>query len=371
MSIVQFMNYTFKKHDPLNNLIVSKPIIHWNNVSRNTPVRLVMKLNEEQEKKINSKYLHSFDFEVRYILNVSKTSRHLFTLYKLIEKAGSVLSLYIAQLRDTDQKFRIVFFQRVDGQNVFVEKTILLDIEKKYTVNIGRIEQYYTFEVLDVNKNPVHNKTIVEGVDEKYSRIRICEGHSFDVAPDDSSSGYFSNLNLDIDDITIDTEKAKKYRYDLFISYCRMSGMDYAQHLYDSFSALGVKVFLDKNEIPYATQEFEDYWENDIMIKLRSSKYFILLMTPGFETRRMIKKEIMFAKDHHEGKKIRCKWHKLPQHRLYLEIEEKKREIIKIDLNKSQYWSFENKCDLFRNLYNIIDEGPDSIIPNLKNNPYL
>jgi len=365
MKDIMFSGLKFIKIDPNNQLKINEDKVEWNKVSRTSPCRFETIPDEEDKIMDMSYFKHSFTFQVNEIYNISDRNRHLFTLYKIVNKPGNMLSLYISEVINSNNKFRLVFFQRVDGKNVFVEKTDILEINKTYEIEIIRTNEYFTFILYSEDKETL---TKNKGLDDDYKKVNICQGHNFNIAPNDYSSGYITDISFEHTKTPIPKGDIKEYEYDVFISYCRMSGSIYANHIRNCLSDLNLKVFLDIDEIPSVLDSFNDYWENKIKKALEKSNYFVLLMTPGYETRKMIQKEVAYADVIHTGKKIFCKWNRLPRERLYFEYEDEG-QLKSINFNDLNYESFENKDDLFSKLYLLLHN--EDIIPYNPRNPYL
>jgi hypothetical protein len=83
--------------------------------------------------------------------------------------------------------------------------------------------------------------------------------------------------------------------FDVFLCYKKSSGKDYADHLKSGLEELGLHTFEDCKDIPQ-TVDTEEGWACSRDKALEESKYFVLIMTPGFNLSREVVNEIRMAR---------------------------------------------------------------------------
>ncbi len=83
--------------------------------------------------------------------------------------------------------------------------------------------------------------------------------------------------------------------FDVFLCYKKSSGKDYADHLKAGLEELGLHTFEDCKDIPQ-TVDTEEGWAKVRDKALVESKYFVLIMTPGFNLSPEVIKEISMAR---------------------------------------------------------------------------
>ena len=83
--------------------------------------------------------------------------------------------------------------------------------------------------------------------------------------------------------------------FDVFLCYKKSSGKDYADHLKAGLEELGLHTFEDCKDIPQ-TVDTEEGWACSRDKALEESKYFVLIMTPGFNLSSEVVKEIGLAR---------------------------------------------------------------------------
>ena len=81
----------------------------------------------------------------------------------------------------------------------------------------------------------------------------------------------------------------------VFLCYKKSSGKDYADHLKAGLEELGLHTFEDCKDIPQ-TVDTEEGWACSRDKALEESKYFVLIMTPGFDLSREVTNEIRMAR---------------------------------------------------------------------------
>lgn len=129
--------------------------------------------------------------------------------------------------------------------------------------------------------------------------------------------------------------------FDIFLCHKKSSGKDFAEHLKSGLEELGYHSFLDSKDIPKMTDGVEE-WVALRDQALKESKYFILIITPGFELSSEVIKELKMARGF-GSKRF-----------LYFRHRDMGRKIIvdlgneKLDLGRQEQVSFESKEELLR-----------------------
>ena len=93
----------------------------------------------------------------------------------------------------------------------------------------------------------------------------------------------------------IDSNNKDSRPFDVFLCYKKSSGKDYADHLKSGLEELGLHTFEDCKDIPQ-TVDSEEGWACSLDKALEESKYFVVIMTPGFELSREVVNEIRMAR---------------------------------------------------------------------------
>jgi hypothetical protein len=127
----------------------------------------------------------------------------------------------------------------------------------------------------------------------------------------------------------------------------KLSIITSARHLKSGIEELGLHAFLDSKDIPQIVQSY-DGWARVRDQALEESKYFVLLMTPGFDLSAEVVKEIdmarkqpdkifVFFRQRNMGRKIVVKCANDT-----------------FDIGKLEQISFESKEELLRHAVNIL-----------------
>jgi hypothetical protein len=135
--------------------------------------------------------------------------------------------------------------------------------------------------------------------------------------------------------------------FDIFLCYKKSSGKDYADHLKTGLEELGFHTFQDCKDIPL-TVDTEEGWACSRDKALEESKYFLLIMTPGFDLSREVINEISMARKQ-SNKTFVFFRHRSMRREIVLNLGN---EIL--DIGKLEQVSFENKEELLRLAHNIL-----------------
>ncbi len=165
--------------------------IEWSDLYRSQKTRLSL----NNELSIYENFTHKFSFKITKIKNTSRSSRLLITLWKLKKSDGNIVSVYIDKYKGSNDKFRLVFFQRVDGKNVFVSVTQELNILKEYRVIIKKEQDVFNIDVL-WEEISIFNSDELKGVDQVYNEIVMVQSHGFQAEPDCMISGILFDFNI-------------------------------------------------------------------------------------------------------------------------------------------------------------------------------
>lgn len=188
------MPFNFKKWDridPDKRLSILNDDISWSNVKRSH----ITSLSLIKQKKNYDDFTHSFYFIINDIKNYSNSNRLLLTLWKLKKSEGNVLSVYVDKYKGSNSKYRLVFYQREDGENVFVSVSGELNVLYRYNVTIIKKENRLNVKLF-WEEGKVFDSGEMIGVNHTYNEIILAQSHGFSVEPNCESSGKIYNLNL-------------------------------------------------------------------------------------------------------------------------------------------------------------------------------
>jgi hypothetical protein len=135
--------------------------------------------------------------------------------------------------------------------------------------------------------------------------------------------------------------------FEVFLCYKKSSGKDYADHLKTGLEEIGLHTFEDCKDIPQ-TVDAEEGWARVRDKALEESKYFVLIMTPGFNLSSEVVKEIAMARKQ-ANKTFVFFRHRSMGRNIVVDLGN---EII--DIGKLEQVSFETKEELLRLAHNIL-----------------
>ena len=148
-------------------------------------------------------------------------------------------------------------------------------------------------------------------------------------------------------DSKIDIIEKVSRPFDVFLCYKKSSGKDYADHLKVGLEELGLHSFEDCKDIPRIV-DTEDGWACDRDKALEESKYFVLVITPGFNLSSEIVKEISMARK--QGNKTFVFFrHRSMGRNIVVNLGD---EVL--DIGKLEQVSFETKEELLRLAHDIL-----------------
>jgi hypothetical protein len=135
--------------------------------------------------------------------------------------------------------------------------------------------------------------------------------------------------------------------FEVFLCYKKSSGKDYADHLKTGLEELGLHTFEDCKDIPQ-TVDTEEGWACSRDKALEESKYFILIMTPGFNLSREVANEIGMARKQSNKTFVYFR-HRSMGRNIVVNLG---KEVL--DIGKLEQVSFETKEELLRLAHNIL-----------------
>ncbi len=145
----------------------------------------------------------------------------------------------------------------------------------------------------------------------------------------------------------IDASEKISRPFDVFLCYKKSSGKDYADHLKSGLEELGLHTFEDCKDIPL-TVNTEEGWACDRDKALEESRYFVLVMTPGFNLSSEVVKEIGMARK--QGNKTFVFFrHRSMGRNIVVNLGD---EVF--DIGKLEQVSFETKEELLRLAHDIL-----------------
>ena len=189
------VNFTeWLSNDPEQKYLITPEKVSWNHVDRTFPITV----HEDYTDNFFKDFEHTFSAQLTEIDNKSPINRHMITLLKMSHMGGNVLSVYAAQVKDSNDKWKIIFFQRKNGKNLWVYVgTYQYDINKKYFFIVNRIAEncrvtvYEDFEM----ENRIEDSGFKAGVADYYRFLSVAAGVNVNVDRDDWSSGSIESTN--------------------------------------------------------------------------------------------------------------------------------------------------------------------------------
>jgi hypothetical protein len=136
--------------------------------------------------------------------------------------------------------------------------------------------------------------------------------------------------------------------FDVFLCYKKSSAKDFADHLKAGLEELGLHTFIDTKDIPFSVSNNEVGWARYRDDALNESKYFILIMTPGFDLSYEVVKEIDMARKQTNKTFIFFR-HRNMGRRIIVKFANDT-----LDIGKLEQVSFESKEELLRHAVNIL-----------------
>jgi hypothetical protein len=138
--------------------------------------------------------------------------------------------------------------------------------------------------------------------------------------------------------------------FEVFLCYKKSSGKDFADHLKSGLEEVGLHTFEDCKDIPL-TVTTEEGWARIRDQALAESRFFILVMTHGFELSSEVVKEISMARKQPNKTFIFFR-HRSLGRKIIVNLGD---EVL--DIGKLEQVSFESKEELLRLAINILRSG--------------
>ena len=154
-----------------------------------------------------------------------------------------------------------------------------------------------------------------------------------------------ANLSAGTEKVFTKDEGSKPF--EVFLCYKKSSGKDFADHLKAGLEELGLHTFEDCKDIPQ-TVDTQEGWASFRDKALEQSKYFVLIMTPGFNLSSEVIKEIGLARKQANKTFV------------FFRLRSMKRNITVdlgneiFDIGQLEQVSFESKEELLRLAHNIL-----------------
>jgi hypothetical protein len=162
----------------------------------------------------------------------------------------------------------------------------------------------------------------------------------------DTANHKVSPMTLKSTDNVVDAKP-----FDVFLCYKKSSGRDFADHLKSGLEESGLHTFEDCRDIPQ-TVDTEDGWACVRDKALEQCKYFVLIMTPGFNLSSEVIKEIRMARK--IGNKIFVYFrHRSMGRNITVNLGDET-----LDIGKLEQVSFESKEELIRLAHSILLKNP-------------
>jgi tetratricopeptide (TPR) repeat protein len=135
--------------------------------------------------------------------------------------------------------------------------------------------------------------------------------------------------------------------FDVFLCYRKSSGKDFADHLKPALEELGLHTFQDCSDIP-RTVNSQEGWSRIRDKALQESKYFVVLMTPGFDLSAEVVKEIDMARKQTDKSFIFFR-HRNMGRKIIVHFDKDS-----LDIGELEQVSFDSKEELLRHAVNIL-----------------
>jgi predicted ATPase len=136
--------------------------------------------------------------------------------------------------------------------------------------------------------------------------------------------------------------------FEVFLCYKKSSAKDFADHLKAGLEELGLRTFIDSKDIPLSVTNNQEGWAKIRDNALNESKFFILIMTPGFNLSSEVVKEIDMARKQTNKTFIFFR-HRNMGRRIVVNFASDC-----LDIGKLEQVSFESKEELLRHAVNIL-----------------
>ena len=167
-----FTSEDWRINDEKNRLKIEDDKITWSNLKRSQYTSISKEVNLEN-------FTPSFDVKVTELVTYLRSNRLMITLWKLKKSKGNILSVYIDKTRDYDNKYRLVFYQRVNGDNKYVSVSPYLELNYNYSVTVKKDEDQFYMNVF-WEESLIFESEELSGVNHYYNEISMYLAHGRD-----------------------------------------------------------------------------------------------------------------------------------------------------------------------------------------------
>ena len=188
MVMLNFTSEEWRIHDEENRLKMEEDKITWSKLKRSQNTSISKEAYFEN-------FTLSFYVKVTSVITYLRSDRLMISLWKLKKSNGNIVSVYIDKTRDYDNKYRLVFYQRVNGNNKFVSVSPYLELNYNYCVTVVKNEDKFHMNVF-WEESLVFESEELTGVNHYYNEIIFAQSHGFIIEPNDESSGILSNIKI-------------------------------------------------------------------------------------------------------------------------------------------------------------------------------
>jgi len=188
MVVLTFTSEDWRINDEKNRLKIEEDKITWSNLKRSQYTSISKEVNFEN-------FTLSFDVKVTELVTYLRSNRLMISLWKLKKSNGNIVSVYVDKTRDYDNKYRLVFYQRVNGENKYVSVSPYMELNYNYSVTVEKYEDKFYMNVF-WEEGLIFKSEELSGVNHYYNEIILAQSHGFVIEPNDESSGILSNIKI-------------------------------------------------------------------------------------------------------------------------------------------------------------------------------
>lgn len=140
----------YSEMDPDNRITVNATAITWSQMDRSEERRVYTELDEDQRAGL----VTEFGFTLNRFLNNDTTNRRIVSLWMLAETVGigttgnrSFIQIYAEELLTSQEEYKLVMHQRVEGSNTFVGIGPVLQTNQTYYARVILYGNYTKYQV--------------------------------------------------------------------------------------------------------------------------------------------------------------------------------------------------------------------------------
>lgn len=186
--MIDFTSKDWKIHDENKQLTIGKNKIIWSNLKRSQKTIIYKEANYEN-------FTLNFTIKLTDLVTYLRTNRLMISLWKLKKSNGNVVSVYVDKTRDYSNKYRLVFYQNVNGNNTFVQVSPYLELNNTYNVTIIKNEDKFHMNIF-WEDNIILKSEELTGINHYYNELIFVQSYEFVIEPNDASSGIMSNIDI-------------------------------------------------------------------------------------------------------------------------------------------------------------------------------